>query len=341
MKRTLIGVLLVFVAFAGKLLWDAGVFTTLHPHGSDHCRAIVPIMGAEDMERVSHTLYISADNRPQVPGETTPDGDIYALDLNTPDAPPVRLTPSLSFTFHPHGISTVALPQGVRLFVVNHRQDESVIEVFDHLPGLALTHVRTVRDPLILTPNDVAAIDSEQFYLTNDHGTRDETGKKIEGYTRMGKGRLVFYDGQAAHSLVDGLNFPNGLWVSADKQYLFVALMLSKEVRVYQRENNGVALLRTIDLPAAPDNLQLDAEGALWIAAHPKPLLLKAHAEDHSRPAPSMILRVANPLAEKPVIQNVLTDDGTIVSAASVAVADGKRFFIGTIFTPQLVECPL
>jgi len=74
---------------------------------------------------------------------------------------------------------------------------------------------------------------------------------------------------------------------------------------------------------------------------HPKALSLKAHAENHLLPAPSRVLRVLRPIEGNHAPEDMLTDDGKIVAAASIAVPDGKRMFLGTIFTEQLMECPI
>jgi len=71
------------------------------------------------------------------------------------------------------------------VYLVNHREPlgeqpaslvgaDSAIEIFKTTVGSGtLTHVRTVEDPVIITPNDlVGSPDGKSFHFTNDHGTK-------------------------------------------------------------------------------------------------------------------------------------------------------------------------
>lgn len=87
-----------------------------------------------------------------------------------------------------HGMDIVPSATNARelyVYLVNHRappagQDvtvvgaDSVIEVFKGTVfGKRLTHIQTIRDPTIITPNDVAGQgDGKGFFFTNDHGTK-------------------------------------------------------------------------------------------------------------------------------------------------------------------------
>lgn len=85
-----------------------------------------------------------------------------------------------------HGMDVVPSsvnPAELFVYLVNHRTPagprkakdvgaDSVIEVFKTSVGASvLTHLRTVADPVIATPNDIAgSADGTSFYFTNDHG---------------------------------------------------------------------------------------------------------------------------------------------------------------------------
>ena len=88
---------------------------------------------------------------------------------------------------HVVGMTGRELDDGsIELFVINYRPSvdavsgtfadqasvgaNATIEIFKAEPGAStIKHVRTVADPLIATPNRVAALD-RGFYITNDHG---------------------------------------------------------------------------------------------------------------------------------------------------------------------------
>lgn len=86
-----------------------------------------------------------------------------------------------------HGMDVVpsaSNPKELYVYAINHRKPvqglgkevgaNSVVEIFKTtLGGNTLTHVRTVEDPVIDTPNDiVGSPDGKSFYFTNDHGAK-------------------------------------------------------------------------------------------------------------------------------------------------------------------------
>jgi len=105
-------------------------------------------------------------------------------------------------SFVTHGIDIVtdpADPSLLHIFAVNHLPDplhwgaadlghaagpnktQSQIEVFRHHIGSSTAeYVRSVRDPLIKTPNDIFAISPTEFYVTNDHYYREGDMRIIE-----------------------------------------------------------------------------------------------------------------------------------------------------------------
>jgi arylesterase/paraoxonase len=71
------------------------------------------------------------------------------------------------------------------VYLVNHRAPlgglrakdvgaDSVVEIFKTTLGSdTLTHIKTVQDPVIFTPNDIiGSPDGNSFYFTNDHGAK-------------------------------------------------------------------------------------------------------------------------------------------------------------------------
>ena len=97
------------------------------------------------------------------------DSKLLTFDFNKPNQDPVELT-LINFNrtgFNPHGISVYRDPSGtVSLFVINHRPDAQVIEIFDfkretHL----LIHRRSVVDELIWSPNNLYAVGKHSKWL--------------------------------------------------------------------------------------------------------------------------------------------------------------------------------
>lgn len=84
-----------------------------------------------------------------------------------------------------HGMDVVPSSENAAelfLYLVNHRAPigakaadvgaDSVMEIFKTtIGGSKMSHVKTVEDPIIITPNDVVGNpDGKSFYFTNDHG---------------------------------------------------------------------------------------------------------------------------------------------------------------------------
>ena len=355
---TLVILTFLFLAafYVSKLVYDAGAFKTLSPHFAGTCRSIEGINGAEDMEidTLTQQLFISADNRPEAHGELTADGALYSLDLTKAETTPKRVSPPLPFSFHPHGLGLLRDQRGLRIFVVNHRQDpvsrgssdgfkrpnamSDTIEVFD-LVGSSLSYVKSVADEKLTTPNDVTPINREQFYVTNDHGSPSPFQQSIESYTRIGRGNILFYDSRTFRVEVSHLSFANGIRVSADHAKIFLAETLARAVDIYDRDASGLKFVKKIDLGTAPDNIDVNSDGSLWIGAHPNLFKLKASSHDHTKKAPAQIVRVREPLSDQPVVEELFLDDGDKISAASVGVKTNGRLFIGSIFDRRMLDC--
>lgn len=326
----------------GKLALDAGALRKIHPHFDGQCRVIRGIAGPEDMEISTRTglLFISSDHRPEHPGERTPDGAIYALDLTDPRAAPRVLTSGLGFEFHPHGISVRETELSTRIWVINHRREMDTIEVFDYAQG-TLAHEMTLSDPLLINCNDLKAVGDDQFYVTHDHGSRSSFLNRLEDYSRLGRGYVTYFDGNHFTVKASGISFANGITLGDDPTRLLVASMLGRKILVYGRNptTGDLKWLRSIPLGTSPDNLTLGPGGEIWVGAHPRIFDLKAQAMDHRRHAPAQVLRIVDPLSEDPRVEEVFLDDGTRISAASVAVNLGHRLLIGSVFADHILDC--
>ncbi|KAL3446772.1 serum paraoxonase/arylesterase family protein [Aspergillus insuetus] len=127
------------------------------------------------------------------PADST--GSIHVID------PQTLVTSRLTFEnfqgpFITHGIDVIQdpdQPDAVYIFAVNHLANpdytpntgtpkaRSQIEIFRHVLGTSTTrHVRSVRHPLVTTPNDIYAINPNSFYVTNDHYYREGLMRQLE-----------------------------------------------------------------------------------------------------------------------------------------------------------------
>jgi arylesterase/paraoxonase len=346
----------VLIAVVGlwvvKLLYDAGVWRDIAPHGTGTCRLVPGPVGPEDLTIHPGTgvAYISStDRRASSRGEPRP-GGIWAYFLNDPAATPVNLTPDAGIDFQPHGISLwVGEDSRALLFVVNHPAPASgkpthTIEIFE-VQADRLQHVRSVTDPeLLVMPNDIAAVGPQQFYLTNTHGFAPGMMQTLETYLRLQRATVLFFDGSRFRVALDGLLFPNGINTSDGGSRLWVASSTGRAVRGYLRDpgTEALKLVREISLGSGADNIEIDAAGDLWIGAHPKLLAVGGLLENPSARSPSQVLRVSS---SSGAVEEVYLNDGVQLSGSSVAAAReeprGRRVLIGQIVGNGVLDCIL
>lgn len=339
--------------YALYLLTIAGELREIEPHFDGTCRAVTGVMGPEDIEILadgSGAFISSQDRRAQVAGEAAP-GAIYYYDLTRPGAVPVNLTPDASASFHPHGIG---LHEGetTTLFVVNHpgatvhgdiggEGPAHTIEVYD-VEGTALKHRRSLVDEaLLITPNDVAPVGPDEFYVTNDHGSGVEAVRKLEDYLRLARSHLLFFDGSSFTRLAGGYRYANGVAASRDGEQIYLAAVTDRTVYVFDRDADTHALsLRTeVFVDTGPDNITVDPDGDLWIGAHPKLLTFVSHMKDASVASPSQVLRLRADGQGDFTVEEVMMSDGTDLSGSSSAARHGRRLLVGAVFGSSFLDC--
>lgn len=328
------------------------------------------VFGPEDVaiDPLTGLAYISSQSRRRGLGERSssgPRGAIFALDLNgvcsatDPQAAPINLTDNIPFIadFHPLGIDLFVAEDGsARLFVINRALGGSRVEVFDVNRNTAeLRHVRTIGPDSALTdPNDIAALSLDEFYLTNEHASETPSRILMEEVFGLRGGSVVYgvVSGQGPWTLkvvAKGFSLLSGIAVDSATvpPTVYVAPFWANKVFIYQADATG-ELTRTdaeIDLPGGADNLTLDKRGSMWIGACPEPRAAMGYFAGWRDVAPSLVLRIPNPKAQNPVVERIFVDDGTLISAASVAACyerEGlRRLTIGAPWHDRLLVVDL
>jgi arylesterase / paraoxonase len=348
---TVCGILVVGIVFVVvRTLNAGGVFADVTSHFDGTCKAIAGVIGAEDMQvdRKARLLFISAtDRRALMAGKPDPQDGLYMLALGNPGAAPVKLSGTPK-DFHPHGLSLYRDARGREtLMVVNHQSDGTqAVEIFDvniGPDGVALNYRAHVTGDLLFSPNDLVAVSGDAFYATNDHGSRTKFGAMLENWLLLPRANVVYYDGDVFKVAADGLRFANGINVSPDGKFIYVAESTGREIDTYARNSfdGNLTLKNTFDIPSGLDNIDVDARGNLWAASHPKLLDLIAYAKNPSKPSPSEVteLRVSGGIPES--ARTVYENAGDEIGASSVGVVDGKHLYIGSIFDPKILDCEM
>ncbi|MDZ4846560.1 MAG: SMP-30/gluconolactonase/LRE family protein [Chitinophagales bacterium] len=340
LRKFLIAILaiaLLVAAFFIKTLRDAGEFKTIEPHFKGTKTFISGIIGAEDItiDFENNTAIISADDRFATLHGRHERGMIYALNLNEPASKPFVLIDSI----HPHGISLYQSPQGHFIYVVNHDKGKHSILLY-HGKNL----VRTFQDSaFILSPNDVVAVDERRFYFTNDHGSHTHIGKKLEDYFQLKKSNVIYFDGENYSIAADNIAYANGINMSRDGKEVYVASTIAGSVQVYDRDSaSGKLMLKDeIFLKTGIDNIELDEEGNLWVACHPKLLTFVRHANDTSKLSPSQVFKLSKNASGKFSAKEIFLSKGDDLSASSVAAVTGNTMLIGSVMDEGILRCEI
>lgn len=331
-----------------------GEYTTIsRKFSGEGCLRVQGVPGPEDVaiDRTRGVAYISAYDRrlaaSEGPGADGVRGGIYVMDLEVPDAQlSMRpITPLEPERFRPHGISLYVAPDGRRtLMAVNHPGgNRHTVEIFDLSPDDVLTHRATIEDPAIVSPNDVAAVSPEAFYVTNDHNRPDDVGRMWAAIFGSPVSTVVYWDGEKAKVVADGLAMANGIAVSADGGTVYVTELLGRTLRIYSRDlaSGDLTLKDKVYLGTGVDNIDVAEDGTLWIAAHPKLATFAEHAEDPASPSPSQVIVVEPAAGGGGEAWTVYLDEGAELSASSVGATYKDRLVIGAVFDPAVLVCRL
>ncbi|WP_420317259.1 strictosidine synthase family protein [Ekhidna sp.] len=338
MKQFLI-VLLVIVALVAAFVYytfsSTGFFREVNNTESYEVIAEIPMKGAEDftINYEEGFMIISQDDRMGRRDGDPSQGHLYYLDLDSGDFKPIKLTADYDLPFYPHGISLLKLDSArYQILVVNHARGHT-IEKFELFGEDSLVYMATYRDNIMISPNDVVALDEDSFYFTNDHGYTSYWGKLAENYLGLGVSNVVFYDGNY-REVASGIKYANGINISKDRSQLLVASPRSFTLKYYNIEETG-ALSHDTDLYVGTgiDNIELDENGDLWIGSHPNLLAFTAYAGGKNEMAPSEVIQVSNGTE----LESLFENDGSLVAASSVAAPYKDLLFIGTVMDDRLV----
>ena len=337
-----LSILLVFSA-GFELLRFGGSFRAVNPEFSGACRPIALAASSEDIQidRQRGIAYLSYLDRASLYGGQEVNGSIMLLDLNLPEPAPraaMRFDPA---NFRPHGLSLWQQPgRPSRLFAISHLSKlEHVVEIAE-LDSGGFVPRATIHDATFAHPNAIAAVGPEQFYLVNDHPRQSDGRTRLTALLRLGNGSLVFHDGAMGRILLSDLQYPVGLALSPDRSRIYIAEGTGKALRIYRRDPaDGIPTLEeVVDLGTAPDNLNVDDDGIVWMAAHPKLLSFTAHAQSPEKRAPTQVLRF-DPNGPEPRLRQIYLDDGAQISAGTVAARWRDEFLIGALLDKKVLIC--
>jgi arylesterase/paraoxonase len=344
-------VLLVLTAFfVLRWLTAAGLFTSVTAVSPSICRAIPGIPGPEDFEvdAAHDAIIVSSTNRRVPKSAPDPRDGLYLLKLSDPSAPPVKLD-SGSKDFHPHGISLYRAPNGDEtLMAINHRKDGTqTVEIlgltYDNGVARLMAH-SSIEGGLLISPNDVFAVGPDRFYVSNDHATKTPLGRFAEDYLLWPHADLLYFNGSNFRIPVQGMAFPNGVYVTPDGTHLYISVTSERRIIAMSREPffGNLTEIGSLSLPMRPDNISADAQGRLIVAGHPSLIRVNQFRADPSKPSPSEVMRVTLDKAGVPAgYEIIFANDGGLIGASSSAAIVGKRLLIGSVLDDKMLDCQM
>jgi arylesterase / paraoxonase len=343
-KRLLLLIAVIFgilILLTVKVLYDFGAFR--NPSKNYNSSLIIEgVKGPEDItiDYDRSLLFISSDDRrARIKGKEVK-GGIYSINLKDETLTPKKISPALDFEFNPHGISLYKGALGItRLFVINHRSTGHFIEIFDYRNG-QLRHLESLTGPELKSPNDIVAVGIRAFYFTNDHGTEQGFKRLFADLLKQGTASVGYFDGKSYRIVADELNYANGINTSQDGDIVFVSETTGKKISAFQRSytNGTLELLHSLDLNTGADNIEINGDGTLLVAAHPNMLAFMRHAKDYKKNSPSQVLHLDYVPSEGfSNVKEILTDDGKNLSGSSTAAYHGGRLFVSNVFDPKIL----
>ncbi|KZT26759.1 serum paraoxonase/arylesterase [Neolentinus lepideus HHB14362 ss-1] len=269
-----------------------------------------------------------------------------------------------------HGMDVVpsaSNPNELFVYLVNHRRPlrgldpkvygaDSSIEIFKTSIGSpVLNHIRTVEDPVIKTPNDVAGSPTgRSFHFTNDHGSKTGFSRHLEAFFGWPLASIGYCEiSRGCKFAAKGLPGPNGITRAMNDTY-YVASSSAPQLRVLQRQPDDTLLVKdVIAMDRLMDNIALDQDGTLWAAGFPMVVRTRfKHFMNPSIKAPSSAHQISlannDGFGRKYGVEKVIStlsqvfeDDGTIASGTTSVVHDSRRgrLFLHGFAAPHLTVC--
>ena len=330
------------------LLIGLGIYTTFrlqhigafrsfenHPDGNSMQVASYPGPEALQLDYQRGILFFISNNpcdRSQYKG------GIYFLDLtrNNSQAQPFKLDHPLDF--YPHGLSFLQAGHTQYLFTNNHRQDGThTVEIFKISSPGELQHLETIKSSLLTSPNDLVALGSRQFYVTNDGRSHDRAVRSLDTYLGRKTGNVLFFDGSELKIVVDNLYFPNGIAFDKYRKQLVVGETLSGDLLFYQPDKkNKLTNVDKFHIGVGIDNISFNVDNsALVVAVHPNLLALSNHMEYMAEPSPSQVFIYSY---QTKGLKLFYQNNGSTISGVSAAVMHGQDIYLGAVCDNKLIK---
>ncbi|GAB4151702.1 MAG: hypothetical protein Tsb0016_23920 [Sphingomonadales bacterium] len=328
-----------------------------------------PLVGIEDIaiDPERGLAYLAAYDRRQPLDLTAADtgrflGGIHALTLAALDqaaARPLTAQNILPATLgqgrtRPHGVELLIEADGSRfLYAVDRFGGEANILALalaeDGLTSQIATPPRT--NGHVCHPNNIAAMDRDQLYVSNDRAACGTVGVMMENVLGLKRSFVGYFHDDAFSVAVADLFFANGLEIDDHgdgQQDLAVAETRAGHISFYpiiDRASGELGPMRArIPIGAGPDNLAEGEDGAIYAAAIPnlfRYALFRAFGAWAARPDSDIVRLWRSPADGQIRWARLARVSGKTFAGATVAVQAGPHLLLGSAFGAGIGLCRL
>ncbi|XP_025081772.1 serum paraoxonase/arylesterase 2-like isoform X1 [Pomacea canaliculata] len=361
-KIVMVGVIAVLSILTGRIIITLGVFSHYYQHYPGPCRRVEGIQpGSENFQTLPNGLtFITSGFRLQKMSssvdkhfqEKNVKGRIYLFDFNKSESgvKELRIASTATFNadnFYPHGISVWEDKKSGRhtVFAVNHPKKELIadsIEKFEYDPEKQeLIHQQTYQSQEAMrVVNDVQATGTNSFYFTNYQYFPGHPGDLMEILFELTWTNVVYFDGETYRVVAGDMKSPNGIAMSNDHKYIYIAPCLGQEIRVFKRNtDNSLELQQVFPLHTIPDNVAVDpVTGDLYTGCHPLGWKILLHLAEPEKLSPSQVLHLHVKDGNITSAQELLYDDGSLITASTSAMVYNRKLLVGSVFH-NLIIC--
>lgn len=338
-KRITLLLLIILLIFISHVLISTGFFRNIKPEFEGEILTKIALKGAEDI-MISHAdsfALISSTDRTSYPSSPEEAGGLYLIDLRTKLFEPIALTRTFNQPFAPHGISFFEKDSAFIVMAINHTSEGHSIEVFE-LKDKLLKHLKTLKHPSMVSPNDLVIIDENRFYFTNDHRYTKGIGKIVEEYSGSAMSNVIYYDSNEYREVANGIAYANGINYDRNRDLVYVASPRKFKVKVYSRQQDGsLAFIENIHCGTGVDNIDLDQDGNLWIGSHPNLLRFSAYAKGRKDTSPSEVIKVTYRGKGDYSVEKVYVGEGNEMSGSTVAATFGNLILVGNVMDDEFL----
>lgn len=251
----------------------------------------------------------------------------------------VRSGEPLNIRFRPHGIylDTLSVPE--RLLVISHENEESGFHpvLIYTVTEDTLFFSEMIDSPLLNSPNSLVTGPSGEIFVVNDSRKRGSTLEKILGSKRATIIRFVKPDGYgySGELVASRLGMPAGLNRIADT--LYVSDARANQLLTFTIKSGGLEEKKVLARITGPDNIRPCGKNLL-IACHTRPFAFIRHVRSATNLSPVEIICIDPQTGSYKVL---FSDNGSTVSAGSVAVILEPYLYIGQVFENRIVKLRL